>query len=323
MAARGKVVEVIRAQRGSARRLPLGQREIEEIRGPEEVAALQYGAVARWQLRLAGLSDDAIDRRIGRTLHPLFQSVFSVGATQPLTLPTAAVLASNGTLGFHTAAWLWGFGKEPYGVMDVVTNARRASRKGLRYHRSDAGDTRHRHGLPVTAPAHTVVDLATVLDPDETINLVDQALMTDHLSFEELEEAITPHRRGVSALRAAMDVDASESRSTVETHFYRLLKRARLPLPERNAIVAGHEFDFVWRRERLIVEYDSWRFHRSPQRFANDRVKQGAAQDAGFRVERMVRRQLFNETEALLVRIGRALAQTWPSTTPGTPVLVE
>ena len=94
-------------------------------------------------------------------------------------------------------------------------------------------------------------------------------------------------------------------------------------MPEKNAEVAGSRFDFVWFRERLIVEYDSWKFHRSPGRFVNDREKQSAAQAAGFRVERMVRRHLYNEPEALIVRIAQALVQTWPSTAPGTPVLVE
>jgi hypothetical protein len=168
-----------------------------------------------------------------------------------------------------------------------------------------------------------VVDLATVLSPRETTDLVDTALISDHLTPAELESALVPGRRGAATLRRALDVDAGDARSRAEVHFLRLLDRAGLPLPEMNATVAGYEFDFVWRRERLIVEYDSWKFHRSPERFVNDRVKQAAAQDAGFRVERMVRRQLYNEREALIVRMTRMLGQTWPSTAPGTPVLVE
>ena len=319
---RAKPVEVLVAQRPTAQTLPLTLREV-EVLDADRIAAEQYGVVARWQLRAAGMSDRAISRRIGRTLHPLFNAVFLVGAQQPLSLPTAGLLAAgSGVLSHHSAAWRWGWTREPLGVVDITVDACRPSRRGLRYHRGrpEVGIVDR---LPVTTPARTVLDMAAVLSPRETIALVDTALMSDDLTPAELEAALVPGRRGAGTLRRALDVDASKSRSRAEAHFLRLLRRAGLPTPEVNAKVAGYEFDFVWRRERLIVEYDSWRFHRSPERFVNDRVKQAAAQDAGFRVERIVRRQLYNEAEALIVRIVRALAQTWPSTAPGTPVLVE
>ena len=163
-----------------------------------------------------------------------------------------------------------------------------------------------------------------MLTCDETRKLIDRALMGPHLTPALLEQAIQPRRRNVGIIREILEDadDLATSKSEAEQALGRLLKRAGLPLFERNVLVAGREFDFVWRRHKLIVEYDTWKFHSTPERFENDREKQSLAQDAGFRVERMTKHNLFREPEQLLVRLGRAL-QTWPSTAPGTPVLVE
>jgi very-short-patch-repair endonuclease len=154
-----------------------------------------------------------------------------------------------------------------------------------------------------------VIDMATVLSPDDTRDLVDQSLMSPHLTPEQLERAITPRRRGVTILREVLEdgEDLAAAKSKAEQALGRLLKRAGLPRPEVNALVAGREFDFVWRSQKLIVEYDTWKWHGSPGRFENDREKQSLAQDAGFRVERMTKRNLYREPDKLLVRLGRAL----------------
>lgn len=72
--------------------------------------------------------------------------------------------------------------------------------------------------------------------------------------------------------------------------------------------VVGHEVDFYWRAERLIVEIDGYAFHGSRVRFESDRRRDAALLAAGLRVMRVTWQQIEREPEALLVRMAQALA---------------
>jgi hypothetical protein len=57
-----------------------------------------------------------------------------------------------------------------------------------------------------------------------------------------------------------------------------------IPKPELNVIVEGYEVDALWRKKRLIVELDSWTFHRSRRAFVEDRRKTSLLQLASYMV---------------------------------------
>lgn len=57
--------------------------------------------------------------------------------------------------------------------------------------------------------------------------------------------------------------------SELERRFYRIVKRAGLPLPETQVELAGRT-DFHWPALGLVVEADGWRYHRTPARQARD-----------------------------------------------------
>ena len=50
--------------------------------------------------------------------------------------------------------------------------------------------------------------------------------------------------------------------------------------------------DFVWPEARLVVELDSWTWHRGRARFKDDRARDQALVAAGWRVVRFTTRQL-------------------------------
>ena len=79
-------------------------------------------------------------------------------------------------------------------------------------------------------------------------------------------------------------------------------------MPGVNVRVGGHEVDFLWRKEALVVEVDGFEFHSSRAAFERDRLRDAGLQAAGFRVIRVTWRQLTEQSEATLVRIARALA---------------
>jgi very-short-patch-repair endonuclease len=89
----------------------------------------------------------------------------------------------------------------------------------------------------------------------------------------------------------------------------KLTREARLPHPETNVRFGRYEADFVWRRERLIVELDSPRFHGGPRPFQNDREKDLVYRDADFDVLRFTRHHAVCEPAIVLVRLAQALAR--------------
>jgi very-short-patch-repair endonuclease len=87
-----------------------------------------------------------------------------------------------------------------------------------------------------------------------------------------------------------------------------LIVSAGLPRPEVNATVAGHEVDFLWRSQRLVLEVDGYAFHHTRAAFEADRRRDAQLQDAGHRVVRTTWQQLTHEPVAVIARLSRALA---------------
>jgi predicted transcriptional regulator of viral defense system len=141
----------------------------------EQLAALaggQHGVVARAQVRALGLSASGVDHRVQRgALHVVHRGVYAVGhpALAPDGLRMAAVLACgpDAALSHVSAGALLGLRRTTSVLFDVTARTR-ASRPGLRVHRAalDPRDTGTVRGVPVTAPARTLIDLDDVLTED-------------------------------------------------------------------------------------------------------------------------------------------------------------
>jgi very-short-patch-repair endonuclease len=86
-----------------------------------------------------------------------------------------------------------------------------------------------------------------------------------------------------------------------------LVRKAQLPAPQVNAVVAGFEVDFVWTKQQLVVEVDGFAFHSSRTSFEGDRRRDARLTAVGFRVMRTTWRQIVHEPEVLLVHLSRAL----------------
>ena len=85
---------------------------------------------------------------------------------------------------------------------------------------------------------------------------------------------------------------ATPTRSHLEDRFTRFLKRHRVPLPERNRTIAGHEVDAVYRHQRLVIELDSRQFHSTPRAFEQDRDRDADLLNAGFSTLRITDHRL-------------------------------
>lgn len=138
------------------------------------LATRQHGVVSCAQLEVCGLSHDAIRHRnrSGR-LHRLRRGLYLVGhrAELPGTRQMAASLlcGPNTVLSHDSAAAWWGIATERSGDPVHVTVAGRnaGSKPGVRVHRVadlTPSDVRARHGIPVTSPTRTLLDVAIESD---------------------------------------------------------------------------------------------------------------------------------------------------------------
>jgi very-short-patch-repair endonuclease len=171
---------------------------------------------------------------------------------------------------------------------------------GVRVYRTrrlDRLDTRRRDGVPVTAPARTLLDIAALLPERDLARAVEEAQVLRLVEPRALMTQLGRGRRGAASLRAALQAqfEPSLTRSEAEILLLELIRGTGLPAPETNVRVLGHEVDFLWRAAKLVVEVDGFAYHSTREAFERDRRRDARLQSAGFRVVRFTYRQIVEE----------------------------
>jgi hypothetical protein len=198
------------------------------------VAAGQRGVVTARQLAGCGLTRHDVARRLRRGwLRRRYRGVFIVG---PVDAPQAAAMAAVLALGdrallsHEAAAVLWGTRVPAGGAIDVTVVGRDARGPAeVRVDRTQAlhpADATRDHGIPVTSPERTLLDLATVLAPTALARAVEDALVQRLVTIHSLNEQFRryPHHRGVRALRQAARPDPAHTRSEAERRVLELIR---------------------------------------------------------------------------------------------------
>ena len=80
--------------------------------------------------------------------------------------------------------------------------------------------------------------------------------------------------------------ETGRTRSDLELRFLRLCRRHGLPEPEVNVPIGRYTVDFLWRKERVVVETDSYRTHGGHQAFLDDRERDNELMALGLEVLR-------------------------------------
>jgi very-short-patch-repair endonuclease len=274
-----------------------------------ELAGRQHGVVARWQLVEIGLGHRAIDHRIadGR-LHVIHRGVYAVGHRR-LTREggwMAAVLAagSGAVLSHRSAAALWGLRRSDR--VEVIT-PRRCRHPRFETHRIvlPPDEITVQDGIPVTNPARTLFDLASVVTPQQLEHALNEAEIRRLTSPLPLDALIArhPRRKGTTALKRALEtqrqIGETVIRSDFETAFLDFTAQHGLPRPTINQPLGPYEPDAFWPDQRLIVELDSYDIHTTRQAFEQDRKRDRALTTAGYRTIRITWRQLTREPHTL------------------------
>jgi very-short-patch-repair endonuclease len=180
---------------------------------------------------------------------------------------------------------------------------------GVRLHRRGGlrpDDVTAHDGIPVTTPIQTLIDLAGEMDDRRLERAVNEADRLELVDPETLLRALDsfPSRRGVARLRALLAGRVFRlTDSELERRFLRLVRGAKLPVPETGTRLNGFAVDFYWPRFGLVVETDGLRYHRTPAQQARDRERDQAHTAAGLTQLRFTHAQVFREP----VRVGRTL----------------
>jgi hypothetical protein len=255
--------------------------------------------------------------------------VYAVG--HPLLGPNGAFMAAvlgvpGGVLSHRSVAALWGIRRTSRAVVDVTTPRKAHPRPGIAVHRVrylPAEDVTSTSGIPCTTVARTILDLAGTLDAKALERAIDQAEYLRIFDLRALEATMSRagRRPGLSLLHALLTQPhfAQETtRSELENRFLELCARANLPTPRVNAWVAldgsdgaGHEVDFLWSDQRLIVETDGHRAHGTRLAFERDRRRDQDLLLAGWRVVRFTWRQVSGDPAGVAARV-RTLLDVGP-----------
>jgi very-short-patch-repair endonuclease len=90
-----------------------------------------------------------------------------------------------------------------------------------------------------------------------------------------------------------------DTHSELERRFLALIREAGLPEPQANVLVEGFLVDLFWPEARLVVEIDSYGFHRLRREFNSDRYRDAKLQLAGYIVLRVTEERMDNPEELL------------------------
>ncbi|SFF56884.1 DUF559 domain-containing protein [Blastococcus tunisiensis] len=218
-----------------------------------------------------------------------------------------------------TAARTWGF-EVPLVPDDgrvhltVRPEARLRHRRDRRIHFSavPAPETRRRHGVVVTSPSRTWIDLAASLPPAALLAVTDQMLAR---GFPEDEFPVilrrSAGRRGVATARRVAERGNAGSGSPMESVLRWLLLEAGLPEPVLQQVVRVDgrfvgQVDMAWPDRKVLVEFDG-DVHRERRVFVDDLRRQNGLVLAGWTILRFSSADVLGRPEQVLATIRAAL----------------
>ena len=264
------------------------------------IAAAQHQVIKLAQLLDCGLTASGVrDRVAAQLLFRQYEQVYAAGRSD-LTQRghwMAAVLAcgDDAVLSHASAAALHGIRSSAAATIDITV--RRPSslhHAGIRLHRRatfTAADVTVVDGIPVTSLARTLLDLASRFSDSVVERAGEQAVVLELFDLRAVSELLgrSKGQRGIRRLRRVLELgDLGENvpASGLEVRYRELCRRAGLPTPEINRyLLLGdeyHKVDFLWRRERVVIETDGGRYHASGWQRARDERRDQLLTKHGF-----------------------------------------
>jgi REase_MTES_1575/AbiEi antitoxin C-terminal domain len=293
------------------------------------IAKGQHGVLSRAQALRCGATAGAIEwrLRVGRWESPL-PGVYKVaGAPTTWRQPAMAACLSLGpraVASFRAAAALRNFPGIKRATVEVTVprNRHRIDSSEIIVHTTrelPEEDVTTIDGIPVTKPARTLLDLATV-EPEAVIERCLEDLLRRRLvSLSFLERWLRDPRRrrhpGRKVLQRLVAARATVgvTESPLETDVLKLLQKAGLPIPMLQYVVEDQSrfvarLDFAYPDACVAIEADGFRHHDGRQAFDSDRARRNELQALGWNVLRITSQHLAVDPAGVVHWVRRALA---------------
>ncbi len=176
------------------------------------------------------------------------------------------------------------------------------------------------NGIPVTKPARTLLDLATV-EPEEVIDrCLDDALRRRLVSLPFLDRWLADPRRkrhrGARLLQRLVDERATRgvTESPIETELLKLIRARGILLPMLQFVVtdAGRfvaRLDFAYPEQRVAIEVDGFLYHDTRATFDEERARGNDLETLGWRVLRVTAAHIKRDPDLVVEWIERALGR--------------
>ncbi|MGB7859852.1 MAG: type IV toxin-antitoxin system AbiEi family antitoxin domain-containing protein [Acidimicrobiia bacterium] len=174
-------------------------------------------------------------------------------------------------------------------------------------------------GLPVTGPERTIVDLAAVLSDGHLERIVDTSVAARRVNLAELNKLFMELGRqgkpGTRRLRRILETRASgyvAPESELERRLVKLIEESGLPKPDFQfkpewLAPTNGRVDLAYPESMLIVEADGRRWHALLNSFESDRLRDNAAQLAGWRILRFTWKAVVDDPLGVAAAVRQAL----------------
>lgn len=265
------------------------------------------GPFTRADLDPEDVSEAALKRALrGGEIRSVVRGVF-VPTSLPDTLElraraVAKVVRPHHVVTDRTAAWLHGIDVHTYAELDVLPPIETCALRGHRPTQITGVDGRTRdlapedvvtiHGVLVTTPLRTALDLGCCLRRREAYASLNAIARRFTLTRSELERALPRfrRRRGVVQLRDLVPLVDPRIESERESWVFLAINDAGLPLPEPQHWieiddVPTYRLDFAYPQLKIVVEYDGIDAHeRTESQRERDRLRRVWLRDHGWTV---------------------------------------
>ena len=287
---------------------------------------LHHGVIRRSDARAMGATPAQIEWRCDSGIWiPMHRGVYRHSAApstpQQRLLAASWAAGTDGVASHRSAAWLWQLADYPDRPEVTVPHGRLPRLAGIAVHRSvdlPMSACGERHGIPVTDPFRTLIDLGAVVPPWAVSSAVDAAIARRLVTLGGLLQALDRISRqgvrGAGVLRRVLDErgvhSARYTPSVLESMTSRELKRGGVTPPTPELVAGEHgEFrlDFPWPEALLVLEVHGWAFHATPENFQSDIDRGNGLADLGWL--RLVKtwRDVIHHPEKMVAQVRRHL----------------
>jgi very-short-patch-repair endonuclease len=183
-------------------------------------------------------------------------------------------------------------------------------------------DIRVMHGMNVTTPVRTILDLAGSLPQHRFEFVLDEARRRRLVAERPLREALDRlgrrGRPGIKMLRSILDsgeLQRPVPGSPFERRFIQFLDRRRLPIAERQFIIEDHEGNFVAKVDfaypdlKVAIECDGRKHHFGVEDWERDVVRRSKLAALGWLVIHVSWHMLVDEPDEVERLIREAIGQ--------------